>query len=357
MVVFAPDHRDGSAPISFIHTPDKKEKLKKVEYKRVAHKASTEVYEARDEQLRTRLWEMNLVHEAILKLDAGKLFKNVAEGQKKDSKDLLSMFANKLAVHEPGSIAFAGHSFGAATTVQFIKSIFYRPTSPVSDYTPLFTPSDSSPLIRQITPSTPIALLDLWTLPLHSPHTSYLRSKPMPCYASPQGGKNLIAILSEAFYKWTANLNDTKRAIAKPPGSDRPGPHIFYPVASAHLSQSDFGVLFPWVTTKIFGAKEPERVLRLNARAVLQVLREAGVEVADTRVEDLELEGEGEVKLGEDVKDERILSRKGQGVRGWVSLSAEPETEERETSKGPGDAVVEGEVLGEVVTERERSET
>lgn len=55
VVVVAPDHRDGSSPLSIHQTPGEKEKIKRVEYRKIAHKASTEVYEARDEQLRIRL--------------------------------------------------------------------------------------------------------------------------------------------------------------------------------------------------------------------------------------------------------------------------------------------------------------
>ncbi|KAF2271265.1 uncharacterized protein EI97DRAFT_438000 [Westerdykella ornata] len=357
MVVIAPDHRDGSSPISFVHTPGEKEELKRVEYKKIAHKASTEVYESRDEQLRIRLWELGLIHDALLKIDERVALSNVAEDHKKHGG--LTMFAHKLNVHEPGSISFAGHSFGAASMVQFIKSIYYRPDSQEPGYKPLFTPSSSSPLVRQVTPTTPVILLDLWTLPIQSPATAWLRNHPMPCYDSPTtGGSNLLSILSDAFFKWKANLEETKHIVAKPAGADpnQPGPHLFYPIASAHLSQSDFGVLFPWLTTKVFGAKEPERVLKLNVRAILQVLRNGGVEVADTSIRDMELDEE-DAASRKVLHDERILSRKKDSVRGWVSLTTEPEPEpeaDLTREKGPVDAVVEGEVLGETVQESQR---
>lgn len=350
MVVIAPDHRDGSSPISFVHTSDAQEKLKRVEYKRVPHQASTEVYESRDEQLRIRLWELGLIHDALLKIDKRVALSNVSEDSGKPS--TLIMLANKLDVHEPGSISWAGHSFGAATMVQFIKSTFYRPESPVQGYRPLFTPSNSSSLVRQITPSSAVALLDLWTLPLQSPATTWLKSKPMPCYNSLKGGSNLIAILSEAFYKWSANYDATQVAIAKPSNADSnlPGAHIFYPISSAHLSQSDFGILFPWVTTKVFGAKDPERVLRLNTRAILQVLRNGGVEVASTGVGDLEIDQKNATKADLE-RDDRILSTLKDSVRDWVCLSADEGVKNRtDVEKGPGEAMYDGEVLGEVRT-------
>lgn len=354
VVVVAPEHKDGSGPISFVHMPEEKEKVKRVEYRKIPHKASTEVYESRDEQLRIRLWELGLVHDALLKIDKRIALSNVADDQKAHSG--LTMFANKLNVHEPGSIAFAGHSFGAATMVQFVKSVFYRSDSHDPTYRPLFTPLDSSSIVRQITPSTPVTLLDLWALPIQSPFTAWLRKYPMPCYNSQEGGTNLLAILSEAFFKWSSNLQETKLIVSKPSSSEspyqgQPGPHIFYPIASAHLSQSDFGVLFPWVTTKVFGAKEPERVLKLNVRAILQVLRNSKIEVANTSLEDLELGEEAKSLL----EDDKILSRTKDSVRGWISLGTDPEPQvDPKTNKGPGDAVMEGEVLGQMVSESQR---
>ena len=360
IVVVAPDHRDGSSPISFIHTPEEREKLGRVEYKKIPHQASTDVYKQRDEQLRIRLWELGLIHDALLKLDDGVQLKNVAEDQKKrGGEEVLSNFAQKLNIHEPGSISLAGHSFGAATMVQFAKSVFYRPDSAPSSFKPLFSPSKNSSIVRQIIPATPVILLDLWALPIQSPATAWLKSMPMPCYTAPSGGTNLLAILSEAFYKWSSNLNDTKKVISKPIGPDnkyhnQPGPHIFYPISSAHLSQSDFGVLFPWVTTKVFGAKEPERVLKLNTRAILQVLRNGGMEVANTNATDMELD-DSTINTSH---DEKILSTTKDSVRDWVSLSTDPETAKpSKVSQGPADAVVEGEVLGEVMHGSERSST
>ncbi|KAF2006707.1 hypothetical protein P154DRAFT_223049 [Amniculicola lignicola CBS 123094] len=357
IVVIAPDHRDGSAPISFVHT--QKGKLKKIEYRRVAHKASTEVYEARDEQLKIRLWELGLIHDALLKLDDGATMKNVADNQVKDGGDpLLKSFSHKFSVREPGSIAFSGHSFGAVTMVQFVKSVFYRTGTHDANYKPLLSLTEASSLVRQITPKTSVALLDLWGLPIQSPATRWLKEKPMPCYTSPEGGENLLAILSEAFYKWSSNLEEVKSVVAKPSRSKfsgQPGPHIFYPAASAHLSQSDFGVIMPfWLTSKIFGAKEPERLLKLNVRAILQVLRNSNMEVSATCVEDLELDEKH--LMTRPTGDEMILRRTKDSVRDWISLSTHPEplNLSQKKSNGAGDVMVEGEALGEVVSEPER---
>lgn len=380
IVVVAPDHRDGSSPLSIHQTPGEKDKVKRVDYKPIAHKPSTEVYAARDEQLRIRMWELGMIHDALLKLDEGRLLTNVAQDQpKKGAKDLLTMFSNILNVHEPGAISFAGHSFGACTVVQFVKSVYYRPGRQIPAYKPLYEPIEDSSLARQITPANPVVLLDLWTLPIQSPNTAWLRSQPMPSYDSSTGGENLLAIVSEGFYNWSSNFREVKRVFARPSASqskhpNQPGPHIFYPISSAHLSQSDFGVLFPWVTTKMFGAKDPERVLKLNTRAILQVLRESGIRVANTSAADLEL-SEADVKVKNLAHDTAILSRTKDSVRGWVNLSADMEggldlsgldrvegkslvgtPMERvgsgKVGTGPGEAMLEAEALGQVVEEK-----
>jgi platelet-activating factor acetylhydrolase len=357
IVVVAPDHRDGSSPINFVHTPDSKEKTQRIDYQRIDHKPSPDVYAARDSQLRIRLWEMGLIHDALLKIDTRTRLKNVAEDAKSSGgKDTLTQFAHLLAVHEPGSISFAGHSFGAATTVQLVKSAFYPPRSAPASYKPLLAPRPDSALARQITPRNPVILLDLWTLPIQSPSTTWLRNKPMPSYApdapNPSGGANLLAILSEGFFKWNSNMQETKRVVAKPSSlpPSIPGPHIFYPIASAHLSQSDFGILFPWATAKVFGAREPERVLRLNTRAALQVLRNAGIEVAATSAADLEFDGVETTKVIPN--DDSILSTRKERVRGWVNIGDEAAHDvdnEQKVGTGPGEAVLQGEAFGQAV--------
>lgn len=58
--------------------------MQRVEYRRIDHKPSVEVYRARDEQLRVRLWEMGLIHDALLKIDERVRVRNVAEDQAKN---------------------------------------------------------------------------------------------------------------------------------------------------------------------------------------------------------------------------------------------------------------------------------
>ena len=162
LVVVAPEHRDGSAPISFIRSPNGVP-AKAVDYRALPHKPTPELEEARNKQLAIRLWEMGLLHEALLKLDDNPAqLHNIADRTSKDPVPL-SMFASTLDVHTPGKISWSGHSFGAATVVQFIKSVYYHDSRPSNGYTPFYRPTPGSSLINQITPSTPITLLDLWT--------------------------------------------------------------------------------------------------------------------------------------------------------------------------------------------------
>ncbi|KAI9788834.1 MAG: hypothetical protein M1833_002800 [Piccolia ochrophora] len=348
VVVATPDHRDGSGPDSYIRTPPSQSKdsqldsnddpkssprTKIIPYKHISHDPSPEVDEARNGQFRTRLWELGLVHAALLALDSGASLRNLDNDALRGGD--LTVFRNLLAVHEPGSITWAGHSFGAATIVQFLKAVFYSSTTPSSAST-LMTPDPGSPLTHQITPSSPAVLLDLWPFPVVAlDSTRALLDLPLPCFtgnSSPSKAPPIVAILSEAFHNWTWCLQQTRRVLTPPTSTHQPA-RLFYAPKSAHLSQSDFGVLFPRLTRTFFRAENPERTVDLNVRAALQVMREGGAE------------------LGEKA-DEEILRRDG-GVEGWISI----DPREGEGGVGNGkveagkrsevEAMVDGEVLRE----------
>lgn len=368
VVVIAPEHRDGSAPMSIIRNVDGT-RSKAVDYISLPHVQSKEVEDGRDAQLRTRLWELSLIHQTLLKIDCGETLTNIAALHGRVAGRDLTMFASKLDVHNPGCISWYGHSFGAATVVQFLKSVFYRsPTTAPSSYQPLFTPSENSSITAQIISSSPIGLLDLWGPPLRSSKTAWLWEQPLPCYApSGLGGSSILAMLSESFFKWRANLKITKSVVFPPQATgssseDFTPPHVFYRIASAHLSQSDFGVLLPWLTKKVFKADDPVRTLRLNARAALEMMRQNGIELAPTSSVDMEEEaapknsrlstdsGNERHSTGQDLK---ILATDG-SVKGWVALrpgdadkkeigeAVNTKTGENAT---PSVAVVDGEIL------------
>ena len=367
IIVIAPEHRDGSAPITYIReVPKPNEKDEKsaidqskrtIDYTRISHTASPEVAAARTRQLKIRLWELGCIHDALLRIDEGVSLTNLNTS----SATFLPNFSGRMAVHEPGSITFAGHSFGGATVTQFIKSVFYAPetsNAPVT-YEPLFVPSSRSRITKQITPNTPLILLDVWCFPMLATKSRWLWNKPLPCYApGGPGGCGVLAVESQAFYKWRMHLKATKHLLSPNPAldsvaaedDDRPGPHFYYPVASAHLSQSDFGILFPWVTRKIFAIEEPERIMRLNVRAILQLLRERHIPVSPTSASDMEMGLETEMVTEDDSK---IFSR-DDAIRGWHFLTTDVsdlQDVKIEDDSGvdikaePSDAVVSGELM------------
>jgi len=125
---------------------------------------------------------------------------------------LLEMFKGRLLVDKPGSIVFAGHSFGAATVTQFVKSVWYWPTlSSSPKFTALYTPVP--PLLKHFHPDeksseTPpmTIILDLWTLPLLGNQTRQLWQLPLPGPA--------MGILSQEFFKWKDNLRGNRHVLS-----------------------------------------------------------------------------------------------------------------------------------------------
>lgn len=355
VVVVCPEHRDGSAAVSFIRDPAAqqdgfftKNAKHMVPYVRIAHDQNRETWDARNQQLKVRLWELGLIHEAILDIDSGLDVQNLNTST---PATCLSQLASRLNVHEPGSIIYGGHSFGAATVTQLLKSTYYAGTPALKNLEePLFIPAPESRLRAQITPRNLTVLLDMWCFPILSPTTTALYHLPLPAYDVARdphapGGAAILAVESETFVKWTEHLHSMCRIISPDPGSPvvtasaferrgsgsglstrLPEPNFFYVVNSAHLNQSDFGVLFPWLTKKVFGAEQPERSLRLNVRALLQLLRTNDVPVARTWAGDL-------VEGGADVVAAKQVDDSGSSSSGGEDSSAE---------KQEGEAVADG---------------
>lgn len=379
MIVVALDHRDGSSPVQYVRETSETE-ARVVYSTKISHEPLKEVYEARDRQLRIRLWEISMAFELLMKIDAGQEVENLDSNtsrRRKERVEVLWQFDGKLDIHRAGKVSWCGHSFGAVTITQLLKSIYYSTERPAEAGNPLITPRADAAILHQIMPESPTLLLDMWGLPLQSPDQAYLWDKPLPSYAigGPQG-KNVLSVLSEAFNNWNDNLNVNKHIVASPSRSRRPsvapqltrekgrllpawarlrdpspgedsgyasqgsrsparsltryasrgsghssspldtaspktspdrqiakseGPHMFYVQRSQHFNQSDFGILFPWLARRFAKAEEPERILELNTRAIVQVLREAGIEVA-----------------GED--DKEILESES-CVRRWMPIS------------------------------------
>ena len=76
MIVIALDHRDGSSPIQYVRETAESE-AHVVYPVKISHEPCDEVYEARDKQLRIRLWEISMAYEALMKIDAGQEVENL----------------------------------------------------------------------------------------------------------------------------------------------------------------------------------------------------------------------------------------------------------------------------------------
>ncbi|KIX07288.1 uncharacterized protein Z518_01941 [Rhinocladiella mackenziei CBS 650.93] len=397
IVCVAPEHRDGSAPVTLIRSADGVETS--IRYQRHPHTPTTKVFNSRNAQLRIRLWELEQLYAVLSRLNAGQTFSNYAVARRRPARPPLVRDTLDL---QPGRVTWVGHSFGGATIVQFIKSVYYHQFLPSlqgtqyendPDWRPLSSPVLSSELVRQITPDSPVGLLDLWAMPLRAELTKWLWEKPLPCYdRKPAPGTNndhttpnVVAIMTAEFYKHTELLIRMKAALsANPPeaiatlerqrdksnqgwnaaettalstppnkassetevhgcaaedtsdsdaegfslgsaisastspssapsrstspspsrGRNKtlspsssttsivpsfslsptslptpPGPKLFLIPRSAHLSQSDFGLLFPKLTRYLMKAEQPKETIQLNVRAVLSVMRGAGLEI------------------------------------------------------------------------------
>lgn len=359
---------------------------RRIDYISQAHEISPLTAAARNKQLETRLWELGALCAVVQELEKGWRDDNIDEdlyltsaNKASDISRLLKMFEGRLDIASPGSITWTGHSFGAATTTQFVKSCWYAPLFKQNGdlKEPLYVPSEY--LLRHFHPDGTIGksskapgtvLLDTWCLPLLGDRTRVMWKLPIP--------GPTIGIFSQQFFKWKENLRgfrhvmnrkggafesewfkeareeegqaptiaipakieatkdevlpqvhklrrtsgldvtpqlptgfrqgdedklnegeSTKTAISELeedaealslkrtqsrksqlsiPG--QPERRFYYVVQSAHMSQSDFGILFPKSTKYLLGVDDSEAVLDLNVRALTEFLRESGKNVA-----------------------------------------------------------------------------
>ncbi|TGZ83463.1 hypothetical protein EX30DRAFT_368825 [Ascodesmis nigricans] len=387
-VVVAPEHRDGSAPVTFIHSDSERSRpsastsesgrgdtererasggeedakgrrrRRRVDYTPYPHTPTPETWKGRDRQLELRMWELSLVYEALRRLDSGTLGECVTKGMNEEMQEAEKALKGKLDLR-PGKMVWAGHSFGAATMVQMVKSVYYRdllstpspdptssestssspPSSSPEAHQPLFVPppqmttgsgdsgEENASLTQQVTPHSPLLLLDIWTLPLRSPQSRHLLDLPLPQLRvtnqdqnGQTGQQSVLTIMSHEFVRWKGNMQGVWRVLSRtpdirgestavPPGAASvdavaaaasgdtsaeeegeqiiapsvssestpastappPAARVFYITDSAHLSQSDFGVLFPRVLAR--KAVGHEAVLGLNVACVVRWLR------------------------------------------------------------------------------------
>ena len=331
LIVAAPDHRDGSQPVAFVRGTQEEESAQ-VQYRTMAHKPNDDTFRGRDEQLKIRIWETSILMEALNKVNEGTERLRDLHDSSEAATSVLEQMRGKLDL-QPGNVSFAGHSFGATTVIQLLKAVYYRQRENVVSSLFAQTTNATPVISSQITSRTPAMLLDPWALPLTNPAQAALRARPMPCYSKSGTGSNAdteqpwLTVMSEAFYKWRGNRDDIIETVSPPSDTTQTHseqPLIFYPTASAHLSQSDFGLLFPRLTKYLAKADEPRRLIELNVRSILEVLRRRRIDVEEF---DLEKDGErreeeeGWVDLGEgESHNDPILSKPG-SVKGWNLVS------------------------------------
>ena len=94
---------------------------------------------------------------------------------------------------------------------------------------------------------------------------------------------------------------------------------MFYVQRSQHFNQSDFGILFPWLAKKFTKAEDPEQILALNLRGMVQMMRESGVELAGT--------------------DDQEILHSASDVPRWVGVSVEDDDELHSTNERSLNAV------------------
>ena len=389
IIVFAPEHRDGSGPVSVVRTgkacEGKGYVTELVPHVPIPHVLTQEMSEGRDFQLSIRITELCLLYKALQSLHAGVVPKDTISSPSADAGcSEFRMFKGMLDIESPGRVIWAGHSFGAATMVQFIKSVYYMNMKGSKQQSSLLTLDEHQigDLKRQITKNSPLLLLDLWCLSLiGSRRTYWLWKKPLPQVlplseeggdGKPDGydsgsGCRILAIMSQQFYIWQENMWAVKWLLSPDPGRRDGGvkeilnydplteqkfqkppsapedtilcpetateitdgfngyrsPKLYYAKNSAHLTQSDFNLLFPFLFRK--QVSDVQKVFSFNIRATVQWLREAGFrhdlqqhhDSVEGEVDDPQIFGNSEIE-GEPDGEEK--SGAGTKLKGWVQL-------------------------------------
>ncbi|EAQ90545.1 hypothetical protein CHGG_02480 [Chaetomium globosum CBS 148.51] len=349
VVVVCPEHRDGSAALTLVRDPQSRAPQTTqhaVPYLRIAHTQTPDAWSARTKQLRVRLWELGLLFEALTALDRGAA--TTPSSQPKlinlttAPPSALAQFAHALDIHTPGRVLFAGHSFGAAT---------------IRHRAPGGGRGGESVVVAGGAGGAGGGVARVFQVD----GAFACEGEDFVAKAGGEGGGHWGGV-SEGWKSGWGGGGRMGRRVGR--GARGPGarPHFFYVESSAHLSQSDFGVLFPWLTKRVFKSDNPERVLRLNVRAVLQFLRENGVPVAGTGRAALVDGGHPGMKGEWTEKDGIILERCKEGeekVDAWkwidvVGLGAkagpseleirEKGKEEREVKAEEGEKEMQGEI-------------
>ena len=332
MVVFAIEHRDGSAPITVVNCENNTREP--IYYNRISHDPRPEILDARNDQLQIRMSELDMLYAIIDQLNQGKQFTNLAPDSCGRKACEIPFFDSKLDMR-PSKVVWIGHSFGAATMVQFLKSVYWSHSLPKTKSTSTaphdgYLPVANGALESQVTSRSPVVLLDLWTMPLKAEKSQWLYEKPLPCFAHDHSPTStVLSVMSEQFYNWKELRDRTRLVLSGKPESTgvdveemdekrESGPRLFYVKGSAHLSQSEFGVLFPVTTKRFMGAAEPDRTMNLNVRAILQLLRENDIPMKAIKPSPCD-EGQYPTTESSTIDDQAILGS-NVDIRNWTAI-------------------------------------
>ncbi|KIV87055.1 hypothetical protein PV11_02626 [Exophiala sideris] len=344
------EHRDGSGALSIVRNDDDAKKapapteITSIGFRQVSLKIKPGVYEQRDEQLQIRLFELMATFRALEMLNEGLSVRNLASSA--DDECAIPKGALNLT---PSSVTWAGHSFGGTTLIQFMKSIYYNDRKEDNNYS-LLMQSPSPTLKAQITPTSPLVLLDPWYLPLKSTQTRWLYERPLPCHHSdrkasdndpartvvisceefahhwPECHSHLPAIIAQdptsvkvqtdeeyhkeyALYtsprdyvnkskkaKAQAALNAAVKGSSENEASEKEVDENAKPISmvvlhdTTHITHSDFGVMFSWFVWWFTGQKAPELAVQNTARCILEA---GGLPAADDAARMLGRQGTG----------------------------------------------------------------
>ena len=250
--IAAVEHRDGSAPISIVRAGSKEQSI--VPYRRITeYNDQTKHY--RTAQLAQRTFEVSKLVSFIRDINHGKIF-NISD----EKRSILEKFKGILNTKK-GQLIMGGHSFGAATAVTVCNDTENVET----DY----------PLKDEFRAA---VMLDIWMLVC--PSLYFDLSNPQPLSAIPTSKLSVpsLHIISEQFLKWSENYQALPQLLRESRRSSSFA-KLFYIKGSAHLSQSDFQLLFPTICRRYFNAKaDAGEIMDANVRAGIEFLRILGVE-------------------------------------------------------------------------------
>jgi platelet-activating factor acetylhydrolase len=333
------EHRDGSGAVSLVRNSKAASlegaptEMSSIFFRRVSLKIRPGVLEERDEQLRTRIFELMALYRALELLNEGATLENLA--LKSTSQLQISQGSLQL---DPGSVIWGAHSFGGSTVIQLLKSVFYEKGKDDNETGGLLLQDPFPSFKAQITPHSPVVLLDPWFMPLKSPGTQDLFKTPLPChhtesktsqdhsstmvimstefaYHWPECHSHMPAIISpepstvkvqtmeeyeEEFKKFTSPrdfMNKSKKAKAQAQAQatsalgqtatgeksqqnnqdevEKRAPISMFEIhETTHITMSDFGLLFQWLTWWFTGQKNPELAVKNIARLILEAAGE-----------------------------------------------------------------------------------